>query len=63
MKTLIRDDEPFVMREEGDKEAGAREAHGMLPVTSYAGRDRVEIDAEALRDLIGTIRAKLLREK
>ena len=60
MKTLIRDDEPFVMHEEGDDEAGARDAHGKLPVSSYTGRDRVEIDAEALRDLIGKLRAKLL---
>jgi hypothetical protein len=55
MMTLIREDEPFEMREERDNESAASN----VPVSARVGQNKVEIDAEALKHLIDTLRAKL----
>lgn len=54
MMTLIREDEPFEMREERDDELVADK-----PVSARVGQNKVEIDAGALKHLIETMRVKL----
>ncbi len=53
--TLIREDEPFEMREKRDDELVADKA----PVSARVGQNKVEIDAGALKQLINTMRDKL----
>jgi hypothetical protein len=54
MMTLIREDEPFEMREKRDDEMVADKA----PVSARVGQNKVEIDAGALKKLINTMRDK-----
>jgi hypothetical protein len=53
MMTLIREDEPFEMREKRDDELDK------APVSARVGQNKVEIDAGALKHLIDTMRDKL----
>ncbi len=55
MMTLIKEDEPFEMREERDDKLVADKA----PVSARVGQKKVEIDAGALKNLIDTMRDKL----
>ena len=54
MMTLIREDEPFEMREERDDGLVA----GKGSVSARVGQNKVEIDAGALKKLINTMRDK-----
>ena len=55
MMTLIREDEPFEMHEKRDDELEADKT----PVPAHVGQNKVEIDAEALKHLVDTLRDKL----
>jgi len=55
MMTLIREDEPFEMREERDDGLVA----GKGSVSARVGQNKVEIDAAALKHLVDTLRDKL----
>jgi hypothetical protein len=55
MMTLIREDEPFEMRDERDHEL----VTDNVPVSAHVGQNKVEIDAGALKHLIDTMRVKL----
>jgi hypothetical protein len=55
MMTLIREDEPFEMREERDDELIEDDGS----VSAHVGQNKVEIDAGALKHLVDTLRGKL----
>lgn len=52
MMTLIREDEPFEMREERDELVADK-------VSARVGQNKVEIDPTAMKHLIDTLRDKL----